>query len=315
LNTGYIQLGKTGIKITPMGIGIMQWSDLPMPENNDPGVDQKIREIYTTTIAAGINLFDTAEMYGRGRSEIHLGRCLEQIDRQVVVATKFMPFPWRLSKWQFRTALLHSLQRLSLGQVDLYQMHWPFPPVPIKNWMDAMADAFADGLIKAVGVSNYSCAQTRLAFDSLARYKIPLASNQVKYSLLDRRPEQSGLVDLCNELGITIIAYSPLEKGILTAQYSVDNLPSGFRAWRYNKAYLTKIKPLMDVLAEIGKTHSDKTPAQVALNWLICKGAVPIPGARNQKQAVENAGGSGWHLSDEEIARLDNISRLVTQVA
>jgi aryl-alcohol dehydrogenase-like predicted oxidoreductase len=224
-----------------------------------------------------------------------------------------MPYPWRLAKGELRLALLRSLKRLGIPHVDLYQMHWPFPPVSIKSWMDAMSDVVADGLVRAIGVSNYSTTQTTIAFEALAKPKIPLASNQVRYSLLERYPERSGLVELCKKLDITIIAYSPLEKGILTGKYTPDNVPTGFRSWRYNKTYLIKTEPLLNALREIGKTHANMTPTQVALNWLMCKGAVPIPGARNMHQAQENAGCLGWQLSGEEVNRLDKISDEVTQ--
>jgi aryl-alcohol dehydrogenase-like predicted oxidoreductase len=309
----YIALGKTGINITPIGLGCMQWGDIKLTDKLNSQADKDIREAFRVSLDRGINFFDTAEMYGNGRSEIHLGKYLKEILKNIVIATKFMPFPWRLSKGELRSALLKSLKRLGLSRVDLYQMHWPFPPVGIRSWMEAMSDAVADGLIRAVGVSNYSPTQTTFAFDALDKHHIPLASNQVKYSLLDKKPDRSGLVDLCRKLNITIIAYSPLEKGILTGKYTPDNLPSGNRSWIYNKKYLTKIEPLLSTLHEIGEAHTGKTSAQVALNWLTSKGAVPIPGARNKKQADENSGGLGWQLSSEEVARLDRVSDELTQ--
>jgi aryl-alcohol dehydrogenase-like predicted oxidoreductase len=308
----YKTLGKTEIKISRVGIGIMQWGKLVLNPIEDE-INKDITDIYQTSLAGGINFFDTAEMYGRGRSESHLGRCLRYDPKDIVIATKFMPFPWRLSKGELRAALIRSLKRLGVSQVDLYQMHWPIPPVPIKAWMDAMADAVEDGLISTVGVSNYSIAQTQLAFDALAKRKIPLASNQVRYSLLDRRPERTGLVEVCRELGVTIIAYSPLEKGILTGKYSPEKIPSGNRSWFYNKEYLLKIAPLVEMLIEIGKAHQGSTPGQVALNWLMCKDVVPIPGSRNQSQAIENAGSLGWQLSADEMSRLDLISDQVAK--
>jgi aryl-alcohol dehydrogenase-like predicted oxidoreductase len=309
----YINLGRTDIKITPIGCGIMQWGDINFSDKSNSQSDNDIREAFQISLAQGINFFDTAEIYGNGRSELFMGKYLKGITNKIIIATKFMPFPWRLSKGELREALVRSLKRLGLPSVDLYQVHWPFPPVPIQNWMDAMYDAVADGLVRAVGVSNYSPAQTTIAFDALAKHQIPLASNQVKYSLLDRRPEKSGLVDLCKKLGITIIAYSPLEKGILTGKYSPMNLPKGYRSWRYNRTFLTKIQPLLDELHAIGESRGGLTPAKVALNWLISKGAVPIPGAKNKLQAQENAGALGWQLSAEEVARLDKISTLVTR--
>ena len=313
MTENYIPLGKTAINISPMGLGVMQWGDIKLSDKPGAQVDKDVRETFKVTLDAGINFFDTAEMYSNGRSEIHLGKCLKEISSDIVVATKFMPFPWRLAKGELRSALLRSLKRMGLSQVDLYQMHWPIPPVGIKSWMDAMSDVVADGLIRAVGVSNYSPAQTTIAFEALDKHHIPLASNQVKYSLLDRHPERSGLVELCKKLDITIIAYSPLEKGILTGKYTPNNVPSDFRSWRYNKTYLTKIEPLLHVLHEIGEAHASMKPTKVALNWLMCKGAVPIPGSRNMMQARENAGGLGWRLSNEDVNRLDKISDEVTQ--
>ncbi len=135
-----------------------------------------------------------------------------------------------------------------------------------------------------------------------------MASNQVEYSLVNRNPERSGLLTLCQELGVSIIAYSPLGKGSLTGKYSSENLPPGIRSRHYNKMFLARIQPLIRILREIGQSHDGKTPAQVSLNWLICKGAVPIPGAKNMHQAQDNLGALGWQLNEEEIAILDRIS-------
>lgn len=303
----YIRLGKSDITISPIGLGTMQWGDIKLPDQSGIEFDQDIHQVFHAALEAGITLFDTAEVYGNGRSEAYLGKYLPSISNKLVVATKFMPYPWRLGKGELKTALANSLKRLGLTSVDLYQMHWPFPPVPIPSWMEAMSDSVAEGLVHAVGVSNYSPFQTRLAFDTLNKYKIPLASNQVKYNLLDRRPEKSGLVELCKQLDITLIAYSPLEKGILTGKYASDKLPKGFLGLKYNRNALTRIEPLLAALGEIGRDHGELTAAMVALNWLMCKGAVPIPGARNLKQAQENAGSLGWRLTSDEVSRLDAI--------
>jgi aryl-alcohol dehydrogenase-like predicted oxidoreductase len=308
-----IELGKTGIEISPLGIGTMQWGDVEFTDQTGSNLDHDIRGVYQIGLDSGINFYDTAEVYGGGKSELYLGKYLKDISNNVIVATKFMPYPWRLQKGELRSALKRSLKRLGLNHIDLYQVHWPIPPVSISSWMDAMADAVADGLVRAVGVSNYFVSQTLKASEALTRRHIPLASLQVKYNLLDRHIERNGLVDLCKKLGVTIIAYSPLEKGILTGKYSIGNLPQGFLAWRYNNSYLTRIEPIISALREIGEAHEGKIPAAVALNWLMCQGAVPIPGARNAKQAKENASAMGWRLDDEEVYRLDKISDQVTR--
>jgi aryl-alcohol dehydrogenase-like predicted oxidoreductase len=112
----------------------------------------------------------------------------------------------------------------------------------------------------------------------------------------------------CKELNITIIAYSPIEMGILTGKYTPTNLPPGVRRLRYNRAYVERIQPLIGLMREIGQTHGGKTPSQVALNWTICKGTLPIPGAKNMRQAQENIGGAGWRLTDDEVATLEKTS-------
>jgi aryl-alcohol dehydrogenase-like predicted oxidoreductase len=302
-----IMLGKTGIQISPLGLGLMQWGDIKL-EKSSSGHKSTVSKMFSTALENGINFFDTAEMYGRGRSEMQLRQCLEEFSPEIVIATKFMPFPWRLSKGDFRKALKRSLNRLGVEHIDLYQMHWPFPPVPIPTWMDAMADAVDDGLVRAVGVSNYSPRQVQIAYESLSRHKIPLASNQVRYSLLERQPETSGLLELCNQLGVKIIAYSPLEKGILTGKYTSNNPVPGLLAWRYNKAFLKKLEALFTAMHEIGDNHNEKTLAMVALNWLIDKGAVPIPGAHSFDHAVENFGALGWQMNHDEVDRLNELS-------
>jgi aryl-alcohol dehydrogenase-like predicted oxidoreductase len=145
----------------------------------------------------------------------------------------------------------------------------------------------------------------RKAHAVLAKRGVPLASNQVEFSLIERKPERTGLVQASRELGVTLIAYSPLGKGMLTGKYNAQNPPPGARGRLYSGKKLTAIEPVNALLKEIGEAHDGKTPAQVALNWLICKGAVPIPGAKNARQSEQNAGALGWRLTDEEVKRLD----------
>jgi aryl-alcohol dehydrogenase-like predicted oxidoreductase len=310
---GEINLGKTEIKITRIGIGVMQWGSIKASQANGSQDIRSVLDMYETSCSNGVNFFDTAEVYGNGVSEKNLGNCLRHSSNKVVVASKFMPYPWRVNKRELRSALMRSLERLGLDHIDLYQMHWPLPPVSIPGWMEAMAEVVREGLVKAVGVSNYSPSQTQQAYDSLAQYHIPLASNQVKFSLLDQKPIASGLVELCNQLGVTIIAYSPLEKGILTGKYTTERLPRGLLSWRYNKSVIMKITTLIKTLQEISAEHGGSTPGQVALNWLSNKGAVPIPGARTVQQAQDNSGAMKWSLDTDEAIRLDEACQAVQQ--
>ncbi len=298
------------------GLGTWAWGDRLYWGYGSGYSDQDIRAAFDASLAGGITLFDTAEVYGQGRSEMFLGKFVNSLDYPVKVATKMMPFPWRLSWRALIRALRGSLKRLGLPKVDLYQIHFPLPPMRVEVWMDAMAEAVQLGLTEAVGISNFDRAQTQRAYDSLTRQGLPLASNQVEYHLLNRTVEKNGLLQQCQEQGITLIAYSPLAKGMLTGKYTADNLPQGFRARSYNRRYLTAVKPLLDQMKKIGADHAGKTAAQVALNWVMCKGAIPIPGAKTVAQAEQNAGALGWHLTEEEVARLDEWSdRVIQQVS
>ena len=230
---------------------------------------------------------------------------------RTVVATKFMPFPWRLTGRALLKALKSSLQRLDLPRVDLYQIHMPLPPVKIETWMAAMAEASQAGTIAAIGVSNYDQSQTRRAFEALQHEGLRLASNQVEYHLLNRKIEQNGLLKQCQEMDVKVIAYSPLAQGVLTGKYSAENPMRGFRGRKYNRKYLEQVKPLIQLMKKIGLDHDGKTIAQVALNWTICKGTLPIPGAKTVQQAEQNCAAAGWRLSESEMELLDDTSARV----
>jgi aryl-alcohol dehydrogenase-like predicted oxidoreductase len=306
-----IPLGKTDVRVMPLGISTWQWGDSMMWGYGKGYAAADIKAAFDASMAAGITFFDTAEMYGLGKSERFLGQFIAGGAARPVVATKFIPLPWRLSKGRLLAALRHSLARLGLPQVDLYQMHWPFPSVPVETWADALADAVQAGLTRAVGVSNYNADQMRRAYDALAKRGVPLASNQVQYNLLHRAPAQNGLLTACRELGVTLIAYSPLSKGLLTGKYTPANPPPGLRGRMARGDLLARLQPLTALQREIGQAHGGKTPSQVALNWLISQGAVPIPGAKNARQAQENAGALSWRLTADEVAALDAVSERV----
>ncbi len=303
-----IQLGKSGVWIPPMGTGCWQWGDRVFWGFGRGYGENEVKESFDISLASGINFFDTAEVYGYGMSERLLGTFAAQSGQALVIATKFMPYPWRLLSSNLPNALERSLKRLQLPKVDLYQIHMPMPPMPVQYWVKELVGVVRRGLTSAVGVSNYNASQTHRAHDVLAAEGFPLASNQVEYSLLDRSIEHNGTLEACQELGVTVIAYSPLAKGVLTGKYTPENTPPGVRSRQYNSAYIRRVQPLLRLLRDIGHAHDSKSPAQVSLNWLICKGAVPIPGAKNARQAKENVGAMGWRLADAEVQALDEAS-------
>ncbi|MEX2160388.1 MAG: aldo/keto reductase [Anaerolineales bacterium] len=301
-----IQLGLNGPQVPAVGVGCWAWGDRLFWDYGQTYGKDDLQAAFKASVAQGLTFFDTAEVYGIGASERLLGEFIAASGAEVVVASKCFPLPWRISARQLKGALRHSLQRLGLPHIQLYQMHWPLPPVRIESWMDAMADADEAGLIKQVGVSNYSPQQTERAHKALQSRGLHLASNQVRYSLLDRGPERSGLLALCKDLGITVIAYSPLAQGVLSGKYSPQNPPPRKRGFGADR--LRRLQPLLDEMRRIGIAHGNKTPAQVALNWCIIKGTLPIPGAKNEQQAKENAGALGWNLGEGEVTRSEEIA-------
>lgn len=244
-------------------------------------------------------------MYSGGASERRMGELAR--GQEVLIATKFPPGLFSRTE-DMPQALDASLVRLQRRSVDLYQHHYPSNRVSIPKLMELMADAVEAGKVKTVGVSNYSAEQMRIAHAALAQRSIPLASNQVEYSLLHRQPEVNGVLDGCRELGVTLIAYTPLAGGLLTGKYSAQNRPGGFFRRilpRYNRKALDAIQPVIKLLREIGERYS-KSPAQVALRWLIENPIVlPIPGAKNGKQAMANAETLSFSLTTEEMDALN----------
>jgi len=302
--------GDKTISIPPLGVGLWAWGDTRVWGYNSYDStlqDETMREAFKKSLEMGVNFFDTAEVYGKGLSESFLGKFIKENDgsTKLVVATKFLPMPYLLS---YPSSLLNhlkeSLKRLQLTSVDLYQIHGPIHLRTVEVLGEALADAVDAGLAKTVGVSNYSVSEMTRMHETLKKRGIQLASNQVEFSLLHRLPETSGLIAEAHKLNVAILAYSPLGMGRLTGKYDSKNPPPGGRD--FAKAPMEQIEPLIAKLRQLGEKYN-RTPAQISLNWIICKGAIPIPGAKNAKQAEDNAGALGFHLTKEEIGELDGL--------
>lgn len=309
--TPNLPLGKSGILISPIGLGAWSWGDHFFWGYGRNYQESDVAQAFQASWEAGVNWVDTAEVYGLGQSERLVGRFARQLGEaasKVVVATKFFPLPWQWRKGALVGALKRSLQRLQLEQVGLYQVHFPRPDFMVERYALGLAQVLERGLARAVGVSNYTADQVLRTQIVLNQRGLTLASNQVHYSLLERRVEKIGLLEVCQKLEISVIAYSPLEMGLLTGKYTPANPPPGARSQRYSRSLLVEMQPLVQALGDLGQHHGGKTPAQVALNWVICKGAVPIPGAKNARQAADNAGALGWKLDLAEVQQLDELS-------
>ena len=227
-------LGRSELQVPRLGVGAMTWGDpsglsrftpAKLAYGGAEGAEEEARA-FEASLAAGVTLFDTAAMYSNGASERRLGELAH--GTAALIATKFPP-RMRSTAEDMPRALEASLARLGRPVVDLYQHHYPAKRVDIPRLMGLMADAVAAGKVRAVGVSNYSAEQMRIAHAALAERGVPLASNQVQYSLLHRQPETNGVLDACRELGVTLIAYQPLASGALTGKYLAGTRPAGLR--------------------------------------------------------------------------------------
>jgi aryl-alcohol dehydrogenase-like predicted oxidoreductase len=303
--------------VAPLGVGTWAWGDEKtwgMGGYDTSFTESTIAAAWEASIEAGATFFDTAEVYGGGESERIIGRLLAADPGrrdQVTIATKFMPSPWKLDvRSSLRSALEGSLERLGVDTIDLYQIHGPISLRSHKAMAEALAAVHDAGLVHAVGVSNYSVKEMRSIHAELADRNVPLASNQIEVSLLRQRPLTSGLVAACADLGVVPLAYSPIGQGRLTGKYSASNPPPGRRNFGAHPMELADA--VVATLKSIGQPD-ERTPAQVALRWLIQHGSIPIPGAKNADQAKQNAGALGWELTDDEMRRLDNAALEGTQ--
>jgi aryl-alcohol dehydrogenase-like predicted oxidoreductase len=312
------RLGQSNLEVSAIGLGTWQFSK----KNGWAGKyweflsDEEILKIVQLSLEGGINWIDTAELYGNGESERAIARALRTLGKkpgEVIIATKWWPF--------FRTAdhlensIGNRLEALGGFPIDLYQIHQPYSLSNLPDEMRALGRLVKQGKVRHVGVSNYSSRQMVRAYDELAQYGIKLVSNQVHYNLLTRKIESNGILRKAKELGISIIAYSPLAQGVLTGKF--HDQPEllekiGMRKYRsfFKKGNLLKSKPLIEILKRIGRKYN-VSPGQVALNWLVTfsgETVVAIPGASRFSQAQDNLGCLHFTLSQEEMKQIDNAS-------
>jgi len=306
-----VRLGASALEVMPLGVGCWAWGDRRYWRYEEDHGPRDVVAAFSASIAAGLDLFDTAEAYGWGKGEQLVGALVRRSGRPLVVATKYAPLAGRGGAAAIPKAIAGSLRRLGLPHIDLYQLHWADrDEAPIPAVMGTFADAVEAGRVRAIGVSNFSAAEMRAAHAALARRGIPLASNQVHYSLLHRAPEADGVLDACRELGVALLAYSPLEQGLLTGKYAPGALPAGPRADSdaFSAANVAAAQPVLATLRAIAGAHA-VTPAAVALAWLLAKpGVVPLAGAKSGEQAEANARALDVTLAAAEMAELDAVS-------
>jgi pyridoxine 4-dehydrogenase len=314
----------------------------------------ELEKLVSTACKSNAAFFDTAERYGShyktalglgyGETEKMTRVMLDRVGKQgsiaPITATKFTPTPWRSSVQSVVDACKQSAERLGVEQIDLYQVHMPDIVQPFRifgkteskdeMYWDGLAECYNLGLVKNVGVCNYGPTLTMRCQDALAKRGVPLASNQIAYSLIGRHNGAQETLDICNDRGIKVMASFPFAMGLLTGKYSSSpnkqlsqaSLPSLLSNGK-SKLEQTElrryaegdgktipdggIRPLHAAMERIAESHG-KTVAQVALNYIICKGAIPIPGSRTNAQVIDNIGAMGWRLTDAEVDKLEHVA-------
>lgn len=315
-------LGQSALSVSPLGLGCWQfsrasgivgkyWSNLE---------DAEIKDIVRVSLEGGMNWVDTAEIYGGGKSEQALAQVLDGLKSEgypyadPLIATKWWPL-MRTAK-SIPATIDERVRCLGGRTIDLYQIHQPFSLSSISSEMKAMAGLVESGKIRYVGVSNYSAKGMIQAHRQLQQYGLKLVSNQVKYNLLHRNIDVNGTIEAAKELGISIIAYSPLQQGTLTGRFHSDSsqitkvsrirrIQSGL-----NDSSLARSRPLIEAMSDLAEKYG-VTIGQIALNWLIHfhgETVVAIPGASKVRHARENIGAMTFKLNRDELEHLDQTS-------
>lgn len=307
-----VRLGGSGVEVPNVAVGTWQWGDRGRWGFGTGYGPSELVDAFLGALEGSARFFDTAEVYGHGTSEQVLGWMAARVREPLVLATKFAPLPGRGGAGAVAGALRASLARLRRERVDLYQAHWADRDAcEIEVLMQAFAREVRAGRVGMVGVSNFSAEEMVRADDALRAEGLALATQQVRYSLLDRGVERDGVLEACRARGCTLLAYSPLAQGILTGRYGPDARPPGPRgddplfapdAW-------PRVRDVLAAMREVAAAHGDVPLAQVAINWLRARaGVLPIVGVKGGAQAREAMGSLGWSLTARELAALDAAS-------
>jgi aryl-alcohol dehydrogenase-like predicted oxidoreductase len=330
----YSKLGKSDLNVPPIGIGTAAWG-FPFMGYGKTYTRKDLFQAYQTLLDNGYNFFDTAESYAHGESEKLLGEFQKEDGRGIIVATKCRA---QRDPQQIFVSLKNSLARLQKEKIDLYQLHYPPPKDSINDCMDVMVETVKRGLVQAIGVCNFNADRMKKAIDRLAHHGIPLSSNQVYYNLLERRVESNGVLELCKELDIALIPFSPMAQGLLTGKHR----KSGQKVRTSQKLYLwlqhldlfkedphpkniirkilsspfnskiLKLEPLFEAIDSIAKKHGATFP-HVVINWLRTSDnhVIPIPGIKNVRQANDIMNAMKFNLTQEEHQILNDLQESI----
>lgn len=267
--------------------------------------EAELKPVFEKAMECGLNLWDTAAVYGEGTSERILGSFVKDVRRDsVILSTKFTPQIAGSSPDAMQEMIDGSKGRLHTDVIDVYWIH---NPMDVEKWTPDLIPLAKSGQIKTIGVSNHNLAEIKRANEILAEEGLKVSAVQNHYSLLHRSSERAGILDYCKENGITFYSYMVLEQGALTGRYSEENpFPEGTGRGEAYNPYLKKLTALIDELKIIG-TRFDASPAQIATAWAIAKGTLPIIGVTKVRQVQEAAKAAQIEMTADEISRLERL--------
>ncbi len=289
----YVKLGGSDLKVSRMALGTWQWGSREWGWGKGYGKDDVMAAL-NRGLDLGVNFVDTAEIYGRGVSERLVGEAIRDRRDEVVIATKVSP--WHLRYGSVIKAAERSLDRLGVSTIDLYQIHFPNPLIPIKGTIRAMEKLVQDGKIRYIGVSNFGVKKLKEAQEAAKSCEI--VANQVRYNMIDRGVEKE-MIAYSKSSDVTILAYSPLAQGVLVGRRPSSIIQS--TNILFTPQNLKRLEPLLETLRDISAKRG-KTVAQVSLNWLLKdENVIPIPGVKKVTHVEDNIGAVDWRLTQGEL--------------
>jgi len=318
--TQFKKLGSQGLEVPAMGLGCMGMSGFQGADMYGKTDDAESIATIKASFENGFNFLDTADLYGPFDNERLIAKAIEGNRQNYILATKFgweiddakNELTWKINgkKDYVRHSIERSLQNLKTDYIDLYYLHRRDKTIPIEETVGAMADLVKEGKVRYIGLSEVSPETIRKAHDVH-----PLTAVQSEYSLFERRLEEVGVKQTLEELGIGLVAYSPLGRGFISgAIKSIDDLPENDFRRNIPKFQGEQFGKNLDLLAEIEKMAGEKgvTPSQLAIAWTIAKGAFPIPGTKRRKYLLENLEAATIHLTQSDLERLESIIPVTT---
>ncbi|MBQ6520809.1 MAG: aldo/keto reductase [Anaerolineaceae bacterium] len=291
-----------------IGAGTWAWGDRLVWGYGQEYRKDDLLSAFRRYINDGVLFFSTSPTFGDGESERILGEFNAKTPRDLLIASKYVPRLWHLRRSDFMESLKQSMLRLGVSKLDIYEIAPPTGAMTVSRLAECAAEALELGLIEQVGLSGFDAHQIDTFNEAISRFGYSISCLETPYNLLDRSIEKNGVLDLCHSLNIAVLAQQPLAMGLLTGKYDGEAPAAGSRRQMMLRYHTPRLDILLRTMNHIGLENNGKNCAQVALNWILKKGVIPIPGTKSLSQAIENAQTPNWRMSPEQTALLDTLT-------